>query len=117
MVRELGKKGLRCISFAYFPVQADEYYQLIEEQGQAIALQSYIENNAANGRYLMTLGLKDDLRDTIVNDVEYAKTTAGLTVRMVSNDLRETAVKVATKAGILTGIVADVEDEDNLGVP
>lgn len=65
-------------------------------------------DEAQNVTYLMTLGLKDDLRETVVKDVDYAKKTAFLTVRMVSNDMKQTAEKVALKAGILTKIPGEI---------
>lgn len=111
LVRDLAAKGLRCISFSYMLVGTDQFEQALEGYArnylnkeqcfEKFLMDHYYKQQAT---YLMTLGLKDDLRPTVVEDVKYAKNTAFLQVRMVSNDMKETAVKVAQKAGILTAI-------------
>lgn len=67
-------------------------------------------------KLLMTLGLKDDLRETVASDVAYARDVANLNVRMVSNDMRETAEKVAQKAGILSKIPGELSKQENYEV-
>lgn len=110
----MAQKGLRCISYAYKTVETQEFKDALDngspDKEQAFA--QYLQDNFTHGQedvtYLMTLGLKDDLRESVVSDVDYAKKTAFLTVRMVSNDMKETAEKVALKAGILNKIPGDV---------
>lgn len=47
-------------------------------------------------------GIKDPLRKEIVNAVKTCR-TAGVTVRMVTGDILDTAVAISKEAGILPG--------------
>ena len=72
-IRELGKKALKCISFAYFESDKGTFDGALDNAGsKQMALQSLIDDNMGSFTYLLTLGLKDDLRETVVEDVRYA---------------------------------------------
>lgn len=107
-VKNLATDGLRCISFAYAVFPTDDFQTFIQEGGskeqafQAFITQYLVEGKEA--RYLMTLALKDRLREGIKEDVQYAIEFAEANVRMVSNDMEETATYIAKQAGILPSL-------------
>jgi magnesium-transporting ATPase (P-type) len=117
-VRQLAVDGLRCISFGYCVVDTDEFMAIFQdgdERQKEHMFEDWLTTNFKEEKrasYLLTLALKDSLRDNIKEDVEYALNTAQLSVRMVSNDMEETAVACAKSAGILTNL-ANIDNENS----
>ena len=94
--REASEHGYRMIAFAHYRMERGEYEGHIEEGktfGEIAAEQTFTP--------LSVFGLKDGLRPEVRSAIEYSRDSAELNVRLVSNDLRETVIKVAEMAHIL----------------
>ena len=103
------------ICYAFTEISKDTWEQIMSSGGDmpdSDDVNAIFKEKIADGsfsfRLLATFILKDGLRPTAASAVQYARESAGLRVRLVSNDHVETARSVARKAGILTA-----EEEHN----
>jgi magnesium-transporting ATPase (P-type) len=102
-------KGFKVICYAFTEIAKDTWEQILSGGGdmpEADDINAIFKEKIADGsfgfRLLATFVLKDGLRPTAASAVQYARESAGLRVRLVSNDHVDTARSVARKAGILT---------------
>lgn len=108
-VSNYAARGFKVICYAFAEISKDTWEQILSGGGdmpEADDINSIFKEKIADGsfgfRLLATFVLKDGLRPTAASAVEYARESAGLRVRLVSNDHVDTARSVARKAGILT---------------
>lgn len=100
----------RMISYAHLQMDKEEFMGMVADGETGIISQDLFDNSiTGNFVYLASFGLKDSLRPEVRSAVLYAKKQAQINVRLVSNDLKETAVQAALKSEILNANELDVE--------
>jgi len=92
----------RMISYAHRSMSKDEFNELVSADENGQINQDLFDNNMNEGFvYLASFGLKDNLRPEVRSAISYAKNQAQINVRLVSNDMRQTAVQAGLKSEIL----------------
>ncbi|KAG0588518.1 hypothetical protein KC19_2G249200 [Ceratodon purpureus] len=101
VIEGMAAQALRCIAFAYLPIEESEVPQSEEARSEWETPQQ--------GLVLMAIaGIKDPCRDGVRDAVERCQ-RAGVKVRMVTGDNLYTAKAIAAECGILTegGLVVE----------
>lgn len=99
------ENGWRMISYAHMQLSKEDFMSRVDPEGNGEILQSIFDSEIQGGfSYLASFGLKDSLRPEVKSAVVYATKQAELTVRLVSNDLEETAVQAALKSSIISEV-------------
>lgn len=99
-IASMARRPLRVLGFGYFEMELQEWEENFENQARE--LEQALDEQAIGLTFLAAVGLKDSLRPRAASAVDYAQKESGLSIRMVSGDHKETATKVALRAGILS---------------
>lgn len=96
-------QAYRTLAFAYKPIEESE----IDPENRGV----FIESSEKRLIFVGIVGIEDPLRDGVTESVSICQ-GAGITVRMVTGDNKETAVAIARKCGILLHNY-EYEENDN----